>query len=40
MDPYFFEYDICKFREMNLQNFEFGKIDVFSIGYNKKSFCI
>ena len=23
---------------MNLQNFEIGKIDVFSIGYSKKSF--
>ena len=27
----FFQYDIGKFREMNLQNFEIGKIDDFSI---------
>ena len=33
----FFQYDIWQFREMNLQNFETGKIDVFSVGYSKKS---
>ena len=37
IDMYFFQYNILKFREMNLQNFEIGKIDVFSIGYDKKS---
>ena len=35
---FFFQYDIWKFREMNYQNFEIGKIDVLSIEYSKKSF--
>ena len=35
---FFCQDDIRKFREMNLQNFEIEKIDVFSIGYSKKSF--